>query len=963
MKLKLTSLGILLALGVSQSLAQDTTMFNHTGGPQLFDIPPCASQVTVQMAGGAGGAAGPNFNQGLGAMISGVLTVAPGTTIQINVGGQGTCGPLSGGFNGGGTGQNGNLTFDGCGGGGASDIRIGGYTLGDRIAVAAGGGGEGGGNASYNPSGGNGGCLTGGQSAMFSWGDHGFGATQAAGGAGGAAWGSGSAGAPGSLGQGGQGAVDPCFNTGPGGGGGGGYYGGGGGGSDCWGGGGSLGGGGGGGGSSLVPLGGSCNAGVQQGDGYVMVIIDGCDEPTICSGDTAIIDMTQAIPGNVTGYSWAPALGVQDPFGGPIMNVFPTDSVIYTVTVTTTTGSFDLTYPVHVIQPITPDAGLDDSLCHSLVSGATLNATLHNNGAMTWSQNSAVTFTGGPGNTVFAPNVNAASVTTTANLAGYYEYFLTEEDTLGICPDGVDTVFVYYSAENHTSTFTDPICFGAADGTITITSDASAGSGNLGANSYSIDGGLTTQASNTFSGLPAGVYDLWSSDYLGCTFTSTVTLTDPTPITINLVSSDTIICQNGTATLVASGAGAPVGGTYTYYWTASAANTSSVSITPSPAGTDFSSDVYCVSDLGCISNTQTLNVTHHLPISLTITPNDSICPGYDASQTVTASDGYTPGFTGYSYSWTANGAAMADISSTINVNPMVNTTYCVTVSDVCETTPEVICTDVIMRNVPQPMFTSDVTWGCVPTEVTFTNTTDPIDTDSITWLINGVYYFNQDPLTVTFSEVGTYDVWLEVYSEFGCFNAITAQEYITIHDVPEPMFYVNPNPTTVFNTGVTMNNVTPGANNTYQWLFPGGSPTTSNLESPSVYYQEGVVANYPVTLFATNEWGCTDSIIGIVNIVSDVLLYAPNIFTPDGDELNNTWRVYIDGIDIYDFHLVMFNRWGEPVWESFNQIAEWPGTYGANGLVQDGTFVWVIDCKEQNTDKKYTFRGHVTVLK
>jgi len=48
------------------------------------------------------------------------------------------------------------------------------------------------------------------------------------------------------------------------------------------------------------------------------------------------------------------------------------------------------------------------------------------------------------------------------------------------------------------------------------------------------------------------------------------------------------------------------------------------------------------------------------------------------------------------------------------------------------------------------------------------------------------------------------------------------------------------------------------------------------------------------------------------------VIFAPNIFTPDGDEFNEYWRVYITGIDIYDFHLTMYNRWGEIVWESYN---------------------------------------------
>ena len=773
----------------------------------------------------------------------------------------------------------------------------------------------------------------------------------------------------GSPGVGGTGGNGGQWNTASGGGGGGGYFGGGGGGNDgcCT---GANAGAGGGGGSSLWPVASvGCTPGTNSGPGFVTIISPGCAESTICNGDTATLDFTGFFPAGATNFTVNPATDTYQPTpGNPNISFFPPDSMLYQVTAQTTSGPMTIDWPVKVYQPITPNAGLDDSLCFDVANGYMLQGVLHNNGPMYWEFQSAVTWTGGPGNAVFTPANDQPVTTINVNLGGEYLMVIHEEDTNGVCPEGLDTVAIYFSEEHHTTTFTDPICFEAPDGTIDIVTDVSPASGNMGANQYSVDGGVTWQPSPNFTGLtgdlpPGQTYTVMSMDYLGCTYTSTVTLTDPDRILMTLVSSDTTICQNGTATLVAQGTLAPVGSNYTYYWGASADNTNSTVITPSPAGTDFSSTVYCITDEGCYSDTLTLNVTHHPPILLDITANDSVCPGYDASHTVTAVGGFLDQNPDYYYSWTANGAAMANTGSTININPTVNTTYCVTVSDACETTPETICSDVIMRRVPDPMFTSDITWGCNPSTVNFMNTTDPQDVDSITWLINGVYYFNQDPLPVTFTQIGTYDVWLEVYSQYGCHDAINVPEYITIYDKPEPMFYINPNPTTMFNTGVEMNNVTPGANNTYQWLMPGGSPTTSGVESPSVYYPEGVVGEYPITLIATNQWGCVDSITAVLDVVSDVIIYAPNIFTPDGDEFNETWRVYIDGIDIYDFHITMYNRWGEPVWESFNQIAEWKGTYGNSGLVDDGVYVWKIECREQNTDKKYEFRGHVTVLK
>ena len=238
--------------------------FNYTGAPETWTVPSCVSQIQIEIAGAKGG----GINGGNGAIINGFLTVVPGQTIQLNVGGEGAC-PASG-FNGGGSGSNANNQANAsCGGGGASDLRTPPYQSSNRIIVAAGGGGMGGGDTDSD--GGSGGCANG-SDGIGVFGIGGDGANQNNGGNGGAPWSpTGNSGVNGVFYNGGDGASDPCFNLGPGGGGGGGYYGGGGGGSDCFNGSGPIGGGGGGGGSSLVPLNATCISDTNSGNGYITI--------------------------------------------------------------------------------------------------------------------------------------------------------------------------------------------------------------------------------------------------------------------------------------------------------------------------------------------------------------------------------------------------------------------------------------------------------------------------------------------------------------------------------------------------------------------------------------------------------------------------------------------------------------------------------------------------------------------
>lgn len=95
---------------------------------------------------------------------------------------------------------------------------------------------------------------------------------------------------------------------------------------------------------------------------------------------------------------------------------------------------------------------------------------------------------------------------------------------------------------------------------------------------------------------------------------------------------------------------------------------------------------------------------------------------------------------------------------------------------------------------------------------------------------------------------------------------------------------------------------------------------------------------------------------------NQVNLFAANAFTPDGDSFNETWKVYMEGIDIYDFHLVVFNRYGEIVWESFDVTGSWDGNYGGNAATE-GIYSWFIETRDAVTDKKYRYTGTLFLLR
>ena len=80
----------------------------------------------------------------------------------------------------------------------------------------------------------------------------------------------------------------------------------------------------------------------------------------------------------------------------------------------------------------------------------------------------------------------------------------------------------------------------------------------------------------------------------------------------------------------------------------------------------------------------------------------------------------------------------------------------------------------------------------------------------------------------------------------------------------------------------------------------------------------------------------------IVSECPGVIYWVPNCFTPDGNEANQLFGpVMSDGYDINGFEFLIFNRWGDVVWESHDPNGKWDGTYGGIKC-SDGVYIWKI---------------------
>jgi gliding motility-associated-like protein len=207
--------------------------------------------------------------------------------------------------------------------------------------------------------------------------------------------------------------------------------------------------------------------------------------------------------------------------------------------------------------------------------------------------------------------------------------------------------------------------------------------------------------------------------------------------------------------------------------------------------------------------------------------------------------------------------------------------------------------------------------------------------------------------TTSYMVVGT--------NQYNCLDS--AQTTVTVYPQPTADFTASPQMLTSDDPTV---NFTSNAQNAAlsSWDFGDGT-TSANLQNEFDYTYPFVEdQNYTVTLNVVSAEGCTAESQVQIQIKGGIIYYVPNTFTPDGsDELNNLFTpVFTSGFDPQNFHMTIFNRWGEPVFESYDSQVGWDGKIDIYAA-PEGTYTYVIDFKTLSTDEIIRISGHVLLMR
>jgi gliding motility-associated-like protein len=204
-----------------------------------------------------------------------------------------------------------------------------------------------------------------------------------------------------------------------------------------------------------------------------------------------------------------------------------------------------------------------------------------------------------------------------------------------------------------------------------------------------------------------------------------------------------------------------------------------------------------------------------------------------------------------------------------------------------------------------------------------------------------------------------------IYTVLGAnvFNCLdTASSTVTVYPQPSanfeasPLILTNDNPTVSF-TSYAQNAATS------IWEFGDGTTSENGQNEFTYTYPFVEDQTYTVTLNVESAEGCTDQSQVQIQIKGGIIYYIPNTFTPDGDALNNLFTpVFTSGFDPDSFHMTIFNRWGEPVFESYDPKGGWDGKIDIYDA-PEGTYTYSIDFNTLNTDQIMQVTGHVLLMR
>ncbi len=207
--------------------------------------------------------------------------------------------------------------------------------------------------------------------------------------------------------------------------------------------------------------------------------------------------------------------------------------------------------------------------------------------------------------------------------------------------------------------------------------------------------------------------------------------------------------------------------------------------------------------------------------------------------------------------------------------------------------------------------------------------------DATTTYASYIWQDNSTNPTFNVTQQGTY--WVQITDSCGSTTDTINVSYY-------PLLTLDLGNDTTICQGETLILDATTTNASYIWQDNSTNPTF-NVTQQGTYWVEVTV----------NNCSTTDSILTIEEDC-EIILEMPNVFTPNNDGINDLF-VPIISIGIVSMNTIIYNRWGNEIYETNNLLIEWNGQD-----VSDGTYFWIVYYTDKNGIYN-SLKGFVTILK
>ncbi len=350
---------------------------------------------------------------------------------------------------------------------------------------------------------------------------------------------------------------------------------------------------------------------------------------------------------------------------------------------------------------------------------------------------------------------------------------------------------------------------------------------------------------------------------------------------------------------------------------------------------------------------QDLDMSFTHPDSLCITNNS-----FDFVGTVSGPAGIT------TYSWdlgTSATPATATGTSVLGVNYSAFGDHTITLIGSYLSCTESVSSDIFIFREPSIDFTIAPGGQCAPFTANFIDLSASDTPIQYVWNFgDGASSTVQNP-THVYTIPGVYPITLGISTNEGCIANLTLTKGNLVDVKPRPVssFTTSTDETNICNSEVIFLDQSTGAS-IISYIPDDNEIFASNVPPvfPYLYQTSGYK---DVIQIVQNEYGCEDRSTQKLYI-EPFTVYIPNAFTPDGDQFNNDWTPVV-ALQSQEWHLIVYDRWGEKLWESYAQDAGWDGFY-RDRKMQQGIYSYTLKYTSCGQEDKYNFlTGHFSLLK